>query len=116
MTHRLYPHLDIVSLKIYNESAMEKELQKQLKKIRKELQAIKSDVAVNKTNIQQGFEKASKERSDLKSRIDQTYRAVDDFTKIVTKLEDEFTVIKKDVNNIKEVIKKELGVDLEAKS
>mgnify|MGYP000196803875 CR=1 FL=1 len=109
---------------------MEKELQKQLKKIRKDLQAIKSDVsenkgsiqtiksdvAVNKTNIQQGFEKASKERSDLKSRIDQTYRAVDDFTKIVTKLEDEFTVIKKDVNNIKEVIKEELGVDLDTGS
>jgi len=91
---------------------MEKELENKLNTIEADIKAIKSDVAVNKTNIQEGFEEAKKERAELKVRIDETYNAVDGFIKIVTKLEQEFTIMKKDVDKIKEVIKEKLGVDL----
>jgi hypothetical protein len=36
----------------------------------------------------------------------------DGFIKIVTKLEDEFTMMKEDIKRVKEVIKEKLGIDL----
>ena len=81
-------------------------------KIDKELGEIKTDVAVNKVNIQEGFKEAKIERTEIKTRINETYNAVDGFIKIVTKLEQEFTVIKEDLKRVKEVIKEKLGVDL----
>ena len=71
---------------------MEKELENKLNSIEADIKAIKSDVAVNKTNIQEGFEEAKKERAELKIRINDTYNAVDGFVKVVTKLEQEFTI------------------------
>jgi len=91
---------------------MEKELENKLNTIEADIKAIKADIAVNKTIIQEGFEEAKKERAELKTRINDTYNAVDGFIKIVTKLEQEFTIMKKDIDRIKEVIKEKLGVDL----
>jgi len=76
------------------------------------IEAIKTDAGINKTNILVGFEDAKEERVKIKVRIDETYNAVDGFIKIVTKLEDEFTIMKEDLKRVKEVIKEKLGVDL----
>lgn len=81
-------------------------------KIDESLEKIKTDVGVNKTNVLVGFDGAKEERSKIKARIDETYNSVDGFIKIVTKLEDEFTVLKEDIKRVKLVIKEKLGVDL----
>lgn len=91
---------------------MEKDLEEKLNKIETSIEVIKRDVAVNKTNIFVGFEEAKKERAEIKTRIDETYNSVDGFIKVVTKLEQEFTMMKEDINRVKTVIKEKLGVDL----
>jgi len=80
--------------------------------IKTDVDSIKIDVSVNKTNISFGFEEAKNERAVIKKRIDDTYNSVDGFVKVVTKLQDEFTLLKQDLIRIKEVIKEKLGVDL----
>lgn len=91
---------------------MDKELKEKLNKIEASVEKIKIDVGINKTNILVGFKEAKEEQARIKARIDETYNAVDGFIKIVTKLEDEFTVIKEDLKRVKGVIKEKLGVDL----
>jgi len=112
---------------------MEKELGEKLNKIEEGLEEVKSDVkemkidvgvnktnikemkidvGVNKTNILVGFKEAKEERVAIRAKIDETHNAVDGFIKIVTKLEDEFAVIKEDLKRVKEVIKEKLGVNL----
>lgn len=81
-------------------------------KVNESLEKIETDVNINKTNILVGFKEAKEERVKIKSRIDETYNAVDGFIKIVTKLQDEFTIIKEDLKRVKGVIKEKLGVDL----
>ena len=76
------------------------------------LNKIEEDIRVIKVNIQEGFKEAKEERAELKSRINETYNAVNGFIKVVTKLDEEFTLMKEDVRKIKEVIKEKLGVDL----
>ena len=91
---------------------MEKELEQKLNKIEEGIETMKTDIGINKTNILVGFKEAKEEQAKIKTRIDQTYNAVDGFIKIVTKLEDEFVIIKEDLKRVKEVIKEKLGVDL----
>jgi septation ring formation regulator EzrA len=81
-------------------------------RVDKKLDEIKTDVAVNKVNIQEGFKEAKKERAEIKAKVNETYDAVDGFIKVVDKLDTEFTVIKEDLKRVKEVIKEKLGVDL----
>jgi len=76
------------------------------------LNKIEEDINIIKVNVQEGFKEAKEERAELKSRIDETYNAVNGFIKVVTKLDEEFTLMKEDVRKIKEVIKEKLGVDL----
>jgi len=68
------------------------------------LNKIEEDIRVIKVNIQEGFKEAKEERAELKSRINETYNAVNGFIKVVTKLDEEFTLMKEDVRKIKEVI------------
>jgi len=91
---------------------MGKELGEKLNNIEKSIDEIKTDVAINKVNIQEGFKDAKTERAEIKARINETYNAVDGFIKVVDKLETEFTVMKEDLKRVKEVIKEKLGVDL----
>lgn len=81
-------------------------------RVDKKLGEIKTDVAINKVNIQEGFKEAKIERAEIKAKVNETYNAVDGFIKVVDKLETEFTVIKEDLKRVKEVIKEKLGVDL----
>ncbi len=83
-------------------------LSRRFDKVDFDLTNVKSDLV----NIKQDLKEAEQERKDLKSRINETYNAVDGFIKIVTKLEDEFAAIKEDLNRVKAVIKEKLGVDL----
>ena len=69
-------------------------------------------MAINKTNILVGFKEAKEERAEIKTRIDDTYNSVDGFIKVVTKLEQEFTMLKEDLKRVKMVIREKLGVDL----
>ena len=69
-------------------------------------------IDIELTNIKEDLKEARSERLELKTRINDTYNAVDGFIKVVTKLEQEFTIMKKDVDRIKEVIKEKLGIDL----
>ena len=69
-------------------------------------------IDIELTNIKEDLKQARSERLELKTRINNTYNAVDGFIKVVTKLEQEFTIMKKDVDKIKEIIKEKLGVDL----
>lgn len=62
--------------------------------------------------VVEDLKEARKERQNLEKRINETYNAVDGFIKVVTKLDEEFTVMKEDVKKIKDVIKEKLGVDL----
>lgn len=98
---------------------MDKELEEKLNTIEEDLKTVKKDVGemkidlgANKTNILVGFGNATKERVRIEAKIDKTYNAVDGFTKIVTKLQDEFTAMKEDLKRVKLVIKEKLGVDL----
>ena len=68
------------------------------------LNKIEGDINIIKVNVQEGFKKAKEERAELKSRINETYNAVNGFIKVVTKLDEEFTLMKEDVRKIKEVI------------
>ena len=77
------------------------------------LEEMKRDVGANKANILVGFKEVREELTVIKARIDETYNAVDGFTKIVARLEDEFIMIKEDLKRVKAVIKEKLGVDLE---
>ena len=72
----------------------------------------KIDVGVNKTNIFVNFKEAKEERANIKTKIDETYNAVDGFIKIVTKLKTEFAALKEDLKRVKNVIREKLGVDL----
>ncbi len=63
-------------------------------------------------NIVEELKEAREERAELKASINQTYNAVDGFVKVVTKLEQEFTLMKEDLNRVKTVIREKLGVDL----
>jgi len=91
---------------------MDKELDEKLNKIEASIEEVKKGVAVNETNILVGFEEAKQERLVIKSKIDETYNAVDGFVKVVTKLEQEFTMLKEDLRRVKTTIKEKLGVDL----
>jgi len=73
------------------------------------LNKIEEDINIIKVNVQEGFKEAKEERAELKSRINETYNAVNGFIKVVTKLDEEFTLMKEDVRKIKEVIKEKLG-------
>jgi len=68
------------------------------------LNKIEGDINIIKVNVQEGFKEAKEERAELKSRINETYNAVNGFIKVVTKLDEEFTLMKEDVRKIKEVI------------
>jgi len=68
------------------------------------LNKIEEDINIIKVNVQEGFKEAKEERAELKSRINETYNAVNGFIKVVTKLDEEFTLMKEDVRKIKEVI------------
>ena len=68
------------------------------------LNKIEENINIIKVNVQEGFKKAKEERAELKSRINETYNAVNGFIKVVTKLDEEFTLMKEDVRKIKEVI------------
>ena len=81
-------------------------------KVDENFKEIKRDVGINKTNIFVGFKEAKEERTEIKRRIDETYNAVDGFIKIVTKLQDEFVLMKEDIKRVKLVIKEKLGVDI----
>ena len=69
-------------------------------------------VDIELASIKEDLKEAKAERAELKARINDTYNAVDGFIKVVTKLEQEFAIMKEDVNKIKKVIKEKLGVDL----
>jgi len=73
------------------------------------LNKIEENINIIKVNVQEGFKEAKEERAELKSRINETYNAVNGFIKVVTKLDEEFTLMKEDVRKIKEVIKEKLG-------
>ena len=81
-------------------------------RIDEKLEEIKTDVAINKVNIQEGFKETGEKLANLETRINETYNAVDGFIKVVDKLQTEFTVIKEDLRRVKEVIKEKLGVDV----
>jgi len=81
-------------------------------RIDEKLEEIKTDVAINKVNIQEGFKETGERLTKVEVRINETYNAVDGFIKVVDKLETEFTVMKEDLKRVKEVIKEKLGVDL----
>ena len=85
---------------------------KSIEGVKSDVKEIKIDVGVNKTNILVGFKEVKEEQVAIKAGIDKTYNAVDGFIKIVTKLEDEFTIMKEDIKRVKEAIKEKLGVDL----
>ncbi|PIZ89697.1 MAG: hypothetical protein COX89_00115 [Candidatus Nealsonbacteria bacterium CG_4_10_14_0_2_um_filter_37_10] len=68
------------------------------------LNKIEENINIIKVNVQEGFKEAKEERAELKSRINETYNAVNGFIKVVTKLDEEFTLMKEDVRKIKEVI------------
>jgi len=104
---------------VFTENFMEKELEEKLNSIEGDIGEVKKDVAemkidigVNKTNILVGFKEVKEELSIVKAKIGETYNAIDGFIKIVTKLEDEFTIMKEDLKRVKETIKEKLGVDL----
>jgi len=88
------------------------EIRNDVGEIKSDVGDMKIDVGVNKTNILVNFKEAKEERAKIKTRIDETYNAVDGFIKIVTKLEDEFAAIKEDLKRVKDVIREKLGVDL----
>jgi peptidoglycan hydrolase CwlO-like protein len=48
----------------------------------------------------------------INKKVDDVYDSVDGFIKIVTKLKDEFELLKQDLDRMKTVIKEKLGVDL----
>ena len=73
------------------------------------LNKIEENINIIKVNVQEGFKEAKEERAELKSRINETYNAVNGFITVVTKLDEEFTLMKEDVRKIKEVIKEKLG-------
>jgi len=81
-------------------------------KVEEGIEKTKINVGANRTNVLVGFKEAKEERVKIKTRIDETYNAVDGFIKIVTKLEDEFTIMKEDLKRVKGVIKEKLGIDL----
>lgn len=62
--------------------------------------------------VVEDLKEARKERQKLEKRINETFNAVDGFTKVVTKLQDEFAIMKEDIKRVKKVIKEKLGVDL----
>jgi sugar-specific transcriptional regulator TrmB len=91
---------------------MDNEMSLKFNTIEKFLKEIKTDLTVQKTDTQENFKEIKIELAEMKSRINDTYNAVDGFIKIVDKLETEFVIIKEDLRRVKEVIKEKLGVDL----
>lgn len=87
-------------------------IKKDFDRMDEKLTEIKTDVGINKVNIQEGFKEAKIERAELKTRVNDTYNAVDGFVKVVDKLDQEFSFMKEDMRRNKEVIKEKLGVDL----
>ena len=87
-------------------------IEQDIGEIKSDVKEVKTDVGINKTNIFVNFKEAKGERASIKTKIDETYNAVDGFIKIVTKLETEFTALKEDLKRVKDVIREKLGVDL----
>lgn len=69
-------------------------------------------IEITLINIVEELKEARKERAEIKAKIDETYRTVDGFIQVVTRLEDEFVAMKEDLRRVKVVIKEKLGVDL----
>jgi len=62
--------------------------------------------------MKEDLKKARGERQNLAIKIGEVYDSVDGFIKVVDRLDQEFTVIKEDINKVKDVIREKLGVDL----
>lgn len=86
--------------------------QENFREIRKDIKDIKTDLGTHKADTQESFREIKLELSEMNSKINDTYNAVDGFIKIVDRLETEFVIIKEDLKRVKEVIKEKLGVDL----
>jgi len=78
----------------------------------KKFDKIETEINVSRTNMMVGFKDAKEDRKRIENKVDNLFNAVDGFTKIVTKLETEFTVLKEDLNRIKTVLREKLGVEL----
>ncbi|MBI2053991.1 MAG: hypothetical protein HYT36_01490 [Candidatus Staskawiczbacteria bacterium] len=72
-----------------------------------------SGVKINMVDLEERIEKKI-ETLDLKftEKFDKLATSLDNFLKRLIDKEDEFTIIKEDINKMKKVIKEKLGVDL----
>ncbi len=57
-------------------------------------------------------EKLAKQETRINQKFDRLMTTLDKFLKRLTDIEDEFTIMKLDLNRMKRVIKEKLGVDL----
>ena len=77
------------------------------------LSAVDERLAVNKIDI---LSEMDKKLAKLEIRIDQKFdkltTTLDKFLKRLTDMEDEFTMMKSDINRLKKIVKEKLGVDL----
>ena len=87
---------------------MEKEIltKKDIQELLAEQTAVVLDAVDEKTR------KVEKKIDIIDFRIDKLIRTLDNFLKRMTDIEDEFTMMRNDINRIKKAIKEKLGVEL----
>ena len=92
------------------EQNIEKLLEKQTKVI---LDAVDVKLSINQINILAGVDKRLEMMEmRINRNIDKLTTILDKFLKRMTGMEDEFTIMKHDLNRVKRVIREKLGVNL----
>jgi len=92
------------------EQNIEKLLDKQTKVI---LSAVDEKLSMNRVVILSDVErKLEKMELRINQKIDKLTTTLDKFLKRMTDMEDEFTLMKQDINRLKRVIGEKLGIDL----
>ena len=93
-----------------SEQNIEKLLGRQTKVI---LDAVDVKLSINQINILAGVDKRLETMEmRINRNIDKLTTTLDKFLKRMTDMEDEFTIMKHDLNRVKRVIREKLGVNL----
>jgi hypothetical protein len=92
------------------EQNIEKLLERQTKVI---LDAVDAKLSINQINVLAGVDKRLEVMEmRINRNIEKLTTTLDKFLKRMTDMEDEFTIMKHDLDRVKKVIREKLGVDL----
>jgi predicted nucleic acid-binding Zn-ribbon protein len=113
MAEEVITKKDIQELLVNQTKKIEERLSEQTTVILSAVDEKLSEVKIDMANMEERIDKKI-EALDLKftEKFDKLTTTLDNFLKRMTDIEDEFTMMRNDINRIKKTIKEKLGVEL----